>query len=485
MNPTQLNHELSKIVGVDHFYDAPEILEAYSKDHSFAPPRKPLAVLKPTERDQIRKIVSLANDTLMTIIPTSSGFPKFNGDTIPACPGIVLDLSDLAKVIRVDRRNKVAIVEPGVTFGKLRTALDNEGMVPYTPLLPRSTKSVLASALEREPITLPKDHWDFNDPIAGGEVIIGDGHIQGFGDSAGHTKEEVEKGEAVPVIPLGPSSIGWLNMIQGAQGTLGIVSWASVRCRIKPSIQKPFFIPAQDLREIVSLMQMILRRRFSEEIFVVNNFVLASILSEEAKGIKKLQASLPPWVLFFNIAGYARYPEKEIEWKEEQAMEMAAREGKELKDAMEGISAIKLLKVLEGTAEKDRRLRFKDSCQILPFSTTLDRTPELTVLVGRIAGEHGYSPADIGIYVQPVIQGCECQCEVSYPYSPNDRQETERVRNLYRATANELSYKGAYYSRPYGILADITYRDPEILNVLRKIKGILDPNDILSSGKIY
>jgi FAD/FMN-containing dehydrogenase len=485
MGSTELREELMKVVGTDRFYDDPEILEVYSRDHSFVPPRKPLGVVKPDKGDQIKKIIDLANETLVNLIPISSGFPKFFGDTIPTCPGIVMDLSDLSKVVRVDRRNKVAIIEPGVTFGKLRAALEKEGLVPYTPLLPRSTKSVLASALEREPITVPKDHWDFNDPIAGGEVVIGDGHIQGFGDSAGHTREELESGKTVPVIPLGPSSIGWLNMVQGAQGTLGIVSWASVRCRMKPSIQKPFFIAAQDLKDILPFMQMLLKRRFSEELFILNGFSLASVLSEEAEGIKRLQSSLPSWILFFNIAGYARYPEKEIGWKEEQAMEMAAKEGNEVKEAVGGVSALKLLRALEKTADKDRRLRFKDSCQIMPFSTTLDKTPELTASVMRIAGDDGYSPADIGIYIQPVIQGCQCQCEVFYPYNPTDKQEVEKVRNLYMATAEELSHMGAYYSRPYGMLADITYQDREIVNVLRKIKNILDPNDILNSGKIY
>jgi len=482
---TQLSKELIEIVGAERFYDDPEILEKYSKDNSFVPPRKPLAVVKPIKGDQIERIVDYANRTLINIIPTSSGFPKFFGDTVPACPGIVVDLSCLDRILRVDRRNKIAIIEPGVTFDGLRMVLEKEGMVPYTPLLPRSTKSVLSSALEREPITIPKDHWDFNDPIAGGEVIIGDGHIQGFGDSAGHTMEEVESGKAVPVMPLGPSSIGWLNMVQGAQGTLGIVRWASVRCRIKPSIEKPFLVAAQDLKTLVPFLQKLLKRRFCEELFVLNSFGLASVLTTEAEAIKRLQASLSPWVLFVNIAGYARHPEKEIEWKEEEAMELAAGEGLELKDAIGGVSATEVLKALQVSAEKDRRLRFKNSCEVMPFSTTIDKTPELATSIARIASDYGYSPADVSIYVQPVIQGCQCQCEVVYPYDPAEKKEMEKVKGLYMTAARDLSYGGAYYSRPYGNLADITYKDTEIINVLRKIKRILDPNDILNSGKLY
>jgi FAD/FMN-containing dehydrogenase len=357
-------------------------------------------------------------------------------------------------------------------------------MVPHTPLLPRSTKSVLASALQRESITVPKDHWDFPDPIAGGQVVVGDGHIQGFGDSAGYSKQEIEAGKAVAVWPKGPGVIGWLTMIQGAQGTLGIVPWGIVRCRIKPSIQSPFFIPAQDLRELISFLQRILKPRFVDELFILNAFSLASIFSEDAGEIKKIQAALPPWVLFLNIAGYERYPEEALEWKEEQVRQGAVQEGAELKDAVGGFSAASLLKTLEKTADTDRRLRYKDSCQVLPFETILSKTPELAACIARISGDYGYPAADISIYMQPVLQGCQCQCEVVFPYNPEDEQEAERVKNLFMASARGLSSIGAYYSRPYGILAEVTYKDAAVVNVLRKIKGIFDPNDIMNSGKL-
>jgi FAD/FMN-containing dehydrogenase len=477
--------KFADIAGPDRFYDAPETLEAYSKDHSFTTPRKPLAVMKPRHTDDIKEIIDLANETLVNIIPTSSGFPKFHGDTIPACAGITLDLSDLNQVLRVDRRNKIAIIEPGVTFGKLRYKLEEQGMVPYTPLLPRSTKSVLTSALEREPITIPKDHWDFNDPLAGGQVVIGDGHVQGFGDSAGRSKKEIEDGTAVPVFPLGPSNIGWLTMIQGAQGTLGIVRWASVRCRTKPSIQRPSFVVTEDLREIIPFVQKVLKPRLVEEIFIINSFSLANVISEEVNEIRNLRSILPKWALFVNVAGYERYPEEEVAWKEAHLKELASQDKLVLRDAVSGFSATSLLKILERTSDKDRRLRYKDSCQVLPFSTILDKMTELTLCLTRIAEDYAYPSTDLSIYIQPIIQGCQCDCEVVFPYNPHDKQETEQVRKLFITAAKEMNNIGAYYSRPYGPLADITYKDSGVANILRKIKGILDPNDIMNSGKLY
>jgi hypothetical protein len=44
--------------------------------------------------------------------------------------------------IRVDRRNRVAMIEPGVTFEELIPAVEKEGLATFMPLLPRSRKSV-------------------------------------------------------------------------------------------------------------------------------------------------------------------------------------------------------------------------------------------------------------------------------------------------------------------------------------------------------
>ncbi len=472
------------LAGPNHFYDGDEILSKYSKDHSFVNPRKPLAVIKPKSTDKIKKIIDLANETLIPIIPTSSGFPKFHGDTIPAIPGVVVDLSNLDQVLRVDRRNRIAIIEPGVTFGNLRAVLENNGLIPYTPLLPRSTKSVLSSALEREPITVPKDHWEFNDPLAGGEVVIGDGHVQGFGDTGGRTKQEAEKGEAIPVIPVGPSNVGWLTMIQGSQGTMGIVSWGAVRCRIKPSIQKPFFVARHDLKDIIPFLQKLLKFRFCEELFILNGFGLANILSEDADEIKRLRAALPPWILFVNLAGRENYGEKEVEWKEDQVRAASVEEGLELRDAVAGFSALSLLGNLQKAPDKDRRLRFKNSCQVLPFSTTLDKTPELVAAAPRMSADYGYPSVDLSIYIQPTIQGCQCDGEILFPYDSGNAPEAEMVRNLFVTASSKMANLGAYYSRPYGMLADIVYKDAGVVDILRKMKTILDPNGILNSGKL-
>ena len=148
-----INKELALIVGAGNVSEAPEMLEAYSKDMSFVRPVRPDCVVKPRNAADVRKIVRLANETLTPLTPVSSGSPHFRGDTIPGVGGaVVVDLSGMKKIIRVDRPNRVAMCEPGVTFAELIAAAEAEGLRLNAPLAPRRSKSVVGSLLEREPV---------------------------------------------------------------------------------------------------------------------------------------------------------------------------------------------------------------------------------------------------------------------------------------------------------------------------------------------
>ena len=134
--------KLAKIVGTANVSQKPAVLEAYSGDMSFVNTTRPECVIKPKNADEIQQIVKLANKTLTPLVPVSSGPPHFRGDTIPGTGGaVIVDLTKMKKVIRVDRFHRVAMVEPGVTFGELIKAAEKEGLRLNMPLLPRKSKT--------------------------------------------------------------------------------------------------------------------------------------------------------------------------------------------------------------------------------------------------------------------------------------------------------------------------------------------------------
>jgi len=143
--------ELIKIVGAKNVIDDPESLAAYSCDNSFVHSVRPKYVVKPKNADEVQALVKWANETLTPLVPVSSGPPHFRGDTVPSTGGaVIVDLSGMNKILRIDRRNRVAMVEPGVTFAKLEPELEKEGLRLNMPLLPRSSKSVTGFTREEE-----------------------------------------------------------------------------------------------------------------------------------------------------------------------------------------------------------------------------------------------------------------------------------------------------------------------------------------------
>ncbi|MFC1946896.1 FAD-binding oxidoreductase [Chloroflexota bacterium] len=121
--------KLTKIVGAGNVSDDQAVLEEYSSDVSFVNRIRPVCVVKPADAKQIQKLVNLANETQTPLVPVSSGPPHFRGDTVPGIGGaVVVDLSRMKKIISVDRPRRVAMVEPGVTFGELIPAAAKAGI---------------------------------------------------------------------------------------------------------------------------------------------------------------------------------------------------------------------------------------------------------------------------------------------------------------------------------------------------------------------
>ena len=153
--------QLAEIVGVENITDNPEILRAYSEDHSFVASGRPQRVVRPHSTLEVQEIVKWANKFITPLVSVSSGMPHFRGHTVPSTgDAIIVDLSAMKKIMMIDRRNRVAMFEPGLTFSELMPVLEKEGLGLYMPLVPRGSKSVLGSYLEREPITMPRHHWD-------------------------------------------------------------------------------------------------------------------------------------------------------------------------------------------------------------------------------------------------------------------------------------------------------------------------------------
>jgi FAD/FMN-containing dehydrogenase len=395
----------------------------------------------------------------------------------------------LKKIIWVSGRQGSAIVEPGVTFGELQKQVKKEGIKLNMPLLPRSSKSVVASLLEREPVTMPKYQWEDGDPMGATEVVWGNGEMLRTGAAAtlGGNLDDLIASKSSVIWPKGPFGTDYAKFLQGAQGTMGIVTWASMRCEWAPSLQEPFLVGSQNLEPLCELIYWLTRRKVVDECLVLNNSNLAAILAKKwPDDYKSLRDKLPAWMLFYSINGYEYFPVEKIAYQVDDVMVTAQRTGLKPVKSINGVSASELLDLLfKPSDEPYWKLRYKGACQDLFFLTTRSKVSELVDVMYQTASQCGYPTADMGVYLQPTVQGCNWHCEFNLFYDSNNSKEAGRVQQLLTTATEALIAKGAYFSRPYGPWADIVYRrDAESTSLLRKIKGIFDPNDIMNPGKL-
>jgi FAD/FMN-containing dehydrogenase len=481
--------KLVKIVGAGSINRKQDTLEEYSRDMSFVNAVKPECVVRPKKMADIEKLVKLANETLTPLVPVSSGPPHFNGDTIPSTGGaVIVDLSGMKKIIRVDRQNRVAMFEPGVTFEELIPAVAREGLRLNLPLLPRKLKSVAGSLLEREPVVMPKYHWDIADPLSCVEVIFGTGDMFRTGAAAGPgTIEEQWAAGGAQKEAAGPSAASWYRVIQGAQGTMGIVTWASVRCELIPALEEPFMVGFSQLDKILEMVHWLIRLRLVNECFILNDSNLAAIMAKRwPRDYQELKDGLPPWVLFFNIAGYEYFAEDRVSGQIKDMMEIAQRVGLEPVQAIGAVSAYDLLETVKHPSREPYwKLRQKGACHDIFFITVYDNLPGLLDTMYDEAHEIGYPTSEMGVYLQPIVQGTNCHCEFNLFYDPENQSESDRVRELSERVVTSLMAKGAFFSRPYGTSArSIINKDAATVAALKKVKSILDPNDIMNPGKL-
>ena len=483
------NKKLVRIAGETNVTSDEAKLKEYSSDFSFVQAMKPQYVVKPRSTTDIEKLVKLARETLTPLIPVSSGPPHFRGDTVPSTgEGIIIDLSGMKKIIMVDRVNRSTMFEPGVTFTELIRAVAKKGLRLNLPLLPRKSKSVVGSLLERESPIMPKYHWDISDPTNCFEVVFGTGDVFRTGAAAGpgSIEEQWEAGGAQKEA-AGPSSSSWYRIIQGAQGTMGIVSWATARCELIPNLEEPFLVGSSQLDKILDLVQWLIRLRLVNECFVLNNLDLAAILAQKwPVDYLKLKSDLPPWLLFFNIAAYEYLPELRIKGQIEDMQGLAKRIGLEAVQQIGSLSARNLLELVQRPSKEPYwKMRRKGSCQDLFFVTTCDEIPRLVAAMSGETEKAGYPAAEMGIYLQPIVQGVNWHCEFNFFFDPADPHESEKVKQLIANAIPGLMDKGAFFSRPYGENARmIMNRDAATVAALHKVKSILDPDKIMNPGKL-
>ena len=481
----QIKNELAKIVGKEHVSDKSEDILAYATDASLLPPGMADAVVWPASSEEVGKIVEWANEKNIPVVPVSSRV-HFHGSAIPKQGGLIVDLKRMNKILEIDLDNRLVRFEAGVTWKQLCDALKKKGMRAIMPLLPHPERSALTDNLEREQPT--NVVYDYGEPTQSLEVVwptgqvfrCGSASVNGFPDSKSRGAN-----------PSGPG-LDFYRFVQGAQGTMGIVTWMSLKIESIPKIDKILFAPVDDLAYAMDFLYRILPRRIGQECLLLNNVDLAAIVAEDMEEFDTLCAKLPPWSLILVISGLLRRPEEKIAYEEKFLADVLKNEFPRmaLGDNLPGFPGLgrKLLPMLRSPWTSKApywKMRPRGGCQNLFFITKPEKAPLFMEIMEEAAAKYGYPISDIGSYIQPIEHNRACQIEFSFFYDPEYEHEKAIIADLTLNTALAMMNEGAFFSRPYGDLVPIVFdRAAGYTMTLKRLKEVFDPKNIMNPGNL-
>ena len=142
--------EFQEIVGVESVLSTPDQLISYEQA-TFATTQKIPLVILPKSVEQVQAVVRIANKHVVPIYPISRGRNWGLGSRVPVQSGCcVVDMHRMNQIITFDEQNAAMTVEPGVTFQQVAEFLKERKSSLYLPATGGPPDgSVLANALER------------------------------------------------------------------------------------------------------------------------------------------------------------------------------------------------------------------------------------------------------------------------------------------------------------------------------------------------
>jgi glycolate oxidase len=212
----QAIQKIQKIVGKEHISCAKEDLLCYSYD-SAGGEYFPDVVVFPTTAQEISDILKLANQFQFSVTPRGSG-SGMTGGSVPVTGGVVLVMTRMNKISKIDRDNLIGVVEPGVITGVFQKAVEKEGM--FYPPDPSSSDFSTLGGNVAECAGGPKavKYGVTRDYVLGLQVVLATGEIVRTG---------VQTAKGVVGYDL-------TRLIVGSEGTLGVVTEITLRLLPRP-----------------------------------------------------------------------------------------------------------------------------------------------------------------------------------------------------------------------------------------------------------
>jgi glycolate oxidase len=449
---------LQNIVGKEAVLTTKEDLNAYSYDGTTTFTHMPDVVLLPTNTDQISQIMKLANENKIPVTPRGGG-TNLSGGSIPIRGGIVLCSARMNKILDINKTNLVATVEPGVVLQDLNIALAKEGL--FYPPDPQSFLGCTIGGTVAENAGGPYcvKYGVTKQYVLGLEVVLADGQVMKLGGVTVKNRTGYEL----------------MMLFTGSEGTLGIITKITLHLLPMPPANKTMMAIFDDMVAGGQAVSNILATGvIPAKIEFVDNFVIRRMEEMSSMGLPVDAKAL----LLLQTDGSLAAVEVESQQIVDILKKSGAREIKVAKDANEAALYWKMRSA--GFAAV-----FGAAHTVIAEDVAVprDKLAEFIQKLEEISQRTGFFISYLG-------HAGDGNLHPAIFTDIRKKEEFAKAQEVMREIFNAALSLGGILSGEHGIGLEKQRflkqaMDPVALNLMRKIKAVLDPNNILNPGKIW
>ena len=451
-----------EIVGPANVYIDDENLNHYAHDETENLHFLPEVVLKPVTAKEISAIMVICNENLIPVTPRGAG-TGLSGGALPHLGGVLITTERMNAIIEIDERNLQVITEPGVITELLQNAVKEKGL--FYPPDPSSRGSCFIGGNIAENSGGPKavKYGVVKDYVLNLEMVLPTGEIIWTGAN----------------VLKNSTGYNLTQLVVGSEGTLGIVTKIVLKLLPYPRYDLLMLVPFDSLEKAVEAVSAIFRAGFTpsalelveiDALRIVSRFVNSSVvpvtentaahliievdgnhpgtLMSEMESIAALLADYECGEIFF--ADDAQ--QKAELWKLRRRVAEAVKMDGYMIEEDTVVPRAELPALIRGVKELGSRFDFKAVC-------------------------YGHA-GDGNLHIRIKKQG-----------SNNSLNNPEVIPAL-KALFGLVKSLGGTISGEHGIglvqkeYMDIVF-DQTSLKLMKGIKRIFDPNNILNKGKIF
>lgn len=451
-----------QIVGDDFVSIDGESLRHYSHDETEALSYLPEVVVKPRTAQEISAILKICNADRIPVTPRGAG-TGLSGGALPHKGGVLLSLERMNSILSIDERNLQVTTEPGVITEILQNAVKEKGL--FYPPDPSSRGSCFIGGNIAANSGGPKavKYGVVKDYVLNLEIVLASGEIIWTGSN----------------VLKNSTGYNLTQLVTGSEGTLGVVTKIVLRLIPLPKYDLLMLVPFASLEKASETVSAIFRAGFTPSAVELVEIDALKIVSKMVDSYAVPVNDTIAAHLIIEVDG--NNPDVLMSEMEQIAELTALYEGGEVFFADDAQQKAELWKLRRRTAEA-----IKLAGYTIEEDTVVPRA-ELPALVkgvkelGRQYGFHAvcYGHAGDGnLHIRIKKEGTV--------NSYGDPAMTESLRALFELVKS----LGGTISGEHGVglvqkpYMDIMF-DATQLQLMKGIKKVFDPNNILNAGKIF